>query len=200
MKMLNAAPNGRHFAFEPIPYLHRQLKRRFGNTINLYECALSDTDGEDSFVWYKNRPAVSGFKDRVFDDNTYEKAVINVKKRRLDDCILKHEREWGQTKISLIKIDVEGAEMQVLRGSAQIIKRDKPFVLFEYGYVGSHSYGVPPEEMFDFFANNGMKVSLLEYFLKNLLPLDKQDFCNHYYKGYNHFFIAYNEAKSYTKK
>jgi FkbM family methyltransferase len=37
--------------------------------------------------------------------------------------------------ISLIKIDVETYELQVILGCAKIIKRDKPAVVFEYHYM-----------------------------------------------------------------
>lgn len=38
---------------------------------------------------------------------------------------------FADTKLDLIKIDVEGHEMSVLEGARQVLKRDRPAVLLE---------------------------------------------------------------------
>ena len=49
-----------------------------------------------------------------------------VEVRRADDV-----EELGKKKISLIKIDVEGHELSVLKGARGLIKKDRPIILFE---------------------------------------------------------------------
>jgi FkbM family methyltransferase len=56
-------------------------------------------------------------------DNQIEKVSIKVK--RLDDCVLPN------IPISFIKIDVEGHEQQMLRGSELTIKKHQPLIVFE---------------------------------------------------------------------
>lgn len=188
-KIIKNAPAGTHFAFEPIPYLFDRLKKIFKNRVALYNYALSDAEGEATFTVYKNRPAVSGLKDTMFDDKEYKKETITVQVKKLDDMIP------ADMPVSLLKIDVEGAELQVLKGASKLIESYKPVVLFEFGWAGSRFYDVTPEEMFDFFTERGMLLSSLEYFLSKKPALDKSDFCSHFHKGYNYFFIAYDEAK-----
>jgi len=40
--MLKYAPEGKHFAFEPIPYLYNNLKNKFSEKAEIYPYALSD--------------------------------------------------------------------------------------------------------------------------------------------------------------
>ena len=192
-KILKNAPNGRHFAFEPIPFLYKRLDAKFGRRVTVSDHALSDKAGTASFTVVKDRPAVSGFKGRTFDDRNYDSQLIEVKVDRLDDVIP------DILAIDLIKIDVEGAELMVLSGASEIIRKNKPVVLFEFGLGGSEQYGAAPEMMFDFFNSHGMVLSTLQYFLAGYAPLEKADFCGHYYKGYNYFFIAYDPSGKYLK-
>ncbi len=44
----------------------------------------------------------------------------------------------------LIKVDVEGAEMLVLRGAQRTIARHRPSILFEHGIGAADRYGSGP--------------------------------------------------------
>lgn len=185
-RIINTSPKGKHYAFEPIPYLFKRLHKQFGKKAIIYNYALADTTQTAEFTYIKDRPAISGLKERTFSNKTYKKEIINVDVRRLDDIV------ESNLQVSLIKIDVEGAELLVLKRASSIISRDKPYVLFEFGLGGSNLYNTTPEQVFDFFTMNNMNVSTLKYFLNNKPPFDKTTFCNQYYNGYNYFFIAYN--------
>lgn len=52
---------------------------------------------------------------------------IRVKTDTLDNVV----KNFNIKKVSLIKIDVEGAEPKVLKGAIKMIKRDKPRIIFE---------------------------------------------------------------------
>jgi len=56
----------------------------------------------------------------------------------------------AETKIALIKMDVEGAELLVMKGAAQTIQRSKPILLFEFGKAGAEAYNYNDEIMFQF--------------------------------------------------
>ena len=47
---MRCAPQGVHYAFEPIPYLFEQLRKEF-TTARVFNYALSDTSGETSFLY-----------------------------------------------------------------------------------------------------------------------------------------------------
>src|SRR5437870_1239620 len=94
-------PTVRITAIEPIPQKVRSLRAKFKD-IDVIECALSDYEGESSFFI---NPEESGYSSLSPDTGTLE---IRVPVRRLDSIV---------DQADVIKIDVEGAELGVLRGS-----------------------------------------------------------------------------------
>ena len=60
-QIIRLAPEGTHFAFEPIPALFENLKNNFPQ-VTLYPYALCNSKGESYFQWVKNAPAYSGLK------------------------------------------------------------------------------------------------------------------------------------------
>lgn len=143
-QMLNVAPNNQHFAFEPIPVLYHQLVKKFSQKVRLHNIALSNTSGEANFNLVLSDMAYSGLNKRVYDKKEKDTTII-VHTEKLDSLIP------NSIKISLIKIDVEGAEMLVLLGAIDTINNSKPLILFEFGKAGSQAYDVTNHQMFIFF-------------------------------------------------
>jgi len=185
MEIVAAAPRGQHFAFEPIPDLYTALKKKFSGNTTVFNCALSSKKGSTTFNYYPGRPAVSGFLERNKLIGQ-EPTLLSVQMEMLDDLIPEN------TKIDLIKIDVEGAEYQVLQGARKTLQKNKPLVLFECGLGGADIYGTTPEDIFNLFAECGLNISTIEYFNAAKQPFSKEEFCGQFYKNYNIFFIAYN--------
>ncbi len=183
-EMLAAAPRGRHLAIEPVPRFHALLARKYGARVTLLDCALSDREGEAEFVWFPERPALSGFRERTMTAD-YRPERLRVRMRRLDDVVPAGQR------IDLVKIDVEGAELQVLRGAVQTLHAWRPIVLFETGPGGADEYGTRPEEIFDLLAGAGLAVSVMEYWLAGKPALSREEFLGRFLKGYDFFFMAY---------
>jgi FkbM family methyltransferase len=184
MEIVAAAPRGKHFAFEPIPNLYQSLKKRFSNNTTVYNYALSSTKGSTSFNYYPGRPAVSGFRERN-NQIGQEPTLLTVQVEKLDDLIPEDR------KIDLIKIDVEGAEYEVLQGAKNVLIKNKPLVLFEFGLGAADVYGTTPDDIFQLFEDCGMGISTIEYFNARKAPLSKEEFNGQFYKNYNFFFIAY---------
>jgi len=111
-QFLKLAPQGTHYAFEPIPVMFQKLVERYRHlpNVHLYDCALSDHTGSATFQFVSNAPAYSGLRERRYDISTPQIIPIDVKLNRLDDLIPEG------IPVSLIKIDVEGAEYEVLTG------------------------------------------------------------------------------------
>ncbi len=189
-ELVKAAPLGKGFAFEPIPPLFENLKNKYGKKVAVHNLALSDEKGEAEFSYVVDRPAISGLKERRVEGEEYNTKKIKVTIGTLDDIIPEN------VQIDLIKIDVEGAELGVLKGGENTIKRCKPVILFEFGAGGADLYGSTPEMVFDFLESCGLSVSTLDYYLKNKLPFSREEFVGQYNKGYNYFFIAYNLYRS----
>ena len=185
MEIVAAAPAGKHYAFEPIPDLYTLLTKRFSKNTTVYNYALSSKKGSTTFNYYPGRPAVSGFRQRNKQIGQ-EPTLLSVQMEKLDDLIP------DNLKIDLIKIDVEGAEYEVLLGAMKVLQKNKPLVLFECGLGGADVYGTTPDQLYDLFAECGLGISTIEYFNARKQPFSKEEFNGQFYKNYNFFFIAYN--------
>ena len=183
--MLQFAPAGEQYAIEPIPYLFQNLQRNFPQSnVHLFPNALSDHDGKVNFTVVKNAPAYSGIKQRKYAVEHPELELIEVEVRRLDDLI-----PTGKT-IRLIKLDVEGAELDVLKGATRILQECRPFVLFEFGLGSAEYYEASPEAMFGLMQENRMAIFALKDWFGHHRPLDSQEFTHHFNHNSEYYFLA----------
>ena len=164
------APNGRVFAFEPLPGIAQQLRNKLATSLALQPvvdfkmCALSDVSGTTAFTFVTNNPGYSGFLPRNYDAPAIT-AMIDVEVRRLDDLAA------SMPKIRYMKIDCEGGELRVLRGARNLLQRDRPIVSFESGDASLESYDYAAADIFDFW-------DLLNYDIRSITrqPLDRAGF------------------------
>jgi len=185
--LLQQSPHGIHFGFEPIPLLYQQLQTKYSNckNVQLYDFALCNSNGSTSFNYVTSNPSYSGIKKRSYDRKGETDTEIEVKTAKLDDLLLQQA-----TKIDFIKIDVEGGELDVLKGASGLLTRDKPVVIFECGLGGTDMYAATPAHLFEFFETHGYTISLLHSYLKNKPALTQPEFEEQYYKKLNYYFVA----------
>lgn len=188
--MLRFATHGKHFAFEPIPQLYRYLSHTFKNrdNVSVYNFALSDRIGETIFYQVTQDLGYSGFRKRRLNKELEDVEEIVVKIDHLDIIVSK------DIPINFIKVDVEGAEFQVLLGAIEIIKRSKPLIIFEHGLGGADYYGTTPDNIYKLLViEGGLKISLLEGWLKNGNEdsLRKSEFADQFWEGINYLFLAH---------
>lgn len=168
--MLKYAPKGQHFAFEPIPYLYKNLTERFKDVATVYPYALSDERGTTTFNLVKNAPAYSGLKQRHYDIDNPDIELIDVEVETLDNLL-------GDTRIDFIKIDVEGGEFGVLKGAKRLLETNKPIILFECGKGASDYYGTQPADIFNYLTKEiGLRIFTLDAFIKNEKPMVQAEF------------------------
>ena len=76
--------------------------------------------------------------------------------------------------ISLMKIDVEGYEYEVLKGGKELItKYHVPFVALEFSPGYLKEVGSEPRELAQFFVDNGYKISLKGFLSKEFISVDE---------------------------
>ncbi len=188
--MRTAAPQGRHWGFEPIPTLFQALKNKYAGTrCRISPIALSNAAGYVQFNYVTSNPSYSGLLKRKYDRANEEDTSIMVQTARLDDVL----PDGFLT--DLIKIDVEGAEMLVLQGARETIARNQPAVIFEHGIGGSDVYGTRPEEMYAYFAGLRYGIYLLEDFLAKKQPFTEAGFVSEYQGQKNFYFVAAPEVQ-----
>jgi len=185
---LKQSPKGFHLGFEPIPGLYKYLIKKYSSfqNVRIYDLALSNAEGSSEFNYVISNPAYSGIKKRVYDNKNETDTQIIVKKQLLDNIIPVDVR------ITLMKIDVEGGELDVLEGSIKTLAKYKPAILFEFGIGGSDIYSANPEKLFNFLTQFNYNIFVLEDFLKKRQPLTLQEFTNQFYGKINYYFLALN--------
>ena len=183
--MLKYSPKGKHYAFEPIPYLFEYLGNKYKNKALIYPYALAENSGYSSFQLVKNAPAYSGIKRRRYDIANPEIEEIKVELEALDAVVPANE------KIHFVKIDVEGGEFGVIKGAKRLLSDSKPTILFECGKGASDYYQTNPLDLYDFITNEiGLKIFTLQSYLKNDAPLSRTEFERHFNENTEYYFVA----------
>ena len=117
--IVHRAPNGHHVAFEPLPWIAEQLRKKFPN-VEIHEMALADETGEARFRFVPKDPALSALPSGKAIDPMFRIEQLTVRVGRLDDVL---PRDYHP---HFIKIDVEGAEDEVIRGlSIRCVDRNR---------------------------------------------------------------------------
>jgi FkbM family methyltransferase len=201
IEILKFAPKGCHYAFEPLPNYYQDLLTRFKDNLNvkLFDLALSDSERETSFLFVESNPAFSGLQKRKYFRNNLESEEKIIELKVKTQCLDRIVPE--DFAIDLIKIDVEGAELEVLKGAIQTIKRSQPVVIFEHGMGAADYYGTKPEMIWELLVTEcQLVISTMERFLEN--PTDtnfsKTEFCRHFNQGVDYYFIAYKADFDYS--
>lgn len=135
-EMIRCAPLGRHIAFEPLSAKASALRREFP-AVDVRDVAVSDENGTAPFVHVRSNPEMSGLREREYP-GPEQLEHITVQTCRLDDAL-----PDGYVP-ALIKIDVEGAELRVLRGTIETLRLHRPIVIFEHGVGGADRYDAHP--------------------------------------------------------
>ena len=77
-------------------------------------------------------------------------------------------------KVALMKLDVEGHELQVLEGGAELITiYHVPFVVLEFSPIYLKEVGSNPEKLVQFFVKNGYKISLNGFLSKKYITANE---------------------------
>jgi len=150
-RALRVAPDGRYVAFEPIPALAAELRHAFPQ-VDVRELALSAEAGTAEFCHFRTMDGWSGLRrSPEVSDERGDPEYINVTLSTLD-------AELAQSSPRLVKIDVEGAELDVIRGGQELLGRSKPFVIFEHVVAAAALYDSPSEALWESFRALGYEI------------------------------------------
>ncbi|MFJ6083986.1 FkbM family methyltransferase [Streptomyces sp. NPDC092369] len=121
-----ANPKAKIHSFEPVDQIHARLSvnvRSNGlQNIKLHQAGVSSQAG-----WAEISVRFSG--NLLSTGSTLEAGAAGAELKRIR--LLPLDEVFADTKLDLIKIDVEGHEMSVLEGARQVLKRDRPTVILE---------------------------------------------------------------------
>lgn len=147
-------PGVRITAVEPYPPIRRDLESNLalnGLDITIVDSAVGAESGEATFEVLER-----DVLNRLAPDGAVVPASkgIRVAVQTLDEIL-------AGSSPALIKIDVEGAELNVLRGTRRLLTTDAPVLLFEHCGHGN-SFGVTPADVRSFLAEVDYRIYLLD--------------------------------------
>ena len=131
------ASNSKHvYSFEAVPPVYQQLEKIKSNYDNVttYNKAVSDFVGQSDFYVDDKRLSNSGFQNLVGGQK------ITVDTVTIDSM--------GFDNVGFMKVDVEGNELDVLKGATQTIINNRPTCMVEV-FEKFNKY--PVETTFEFF-------------------------------------------------
>jgi FkbM family methyltransferase len=154
-KMKHFYPDCYLHSFEPSKICFSELERNFGhlkrlklNNIAVGDCKTVLNFNEYSWSVLNSLLKRAYTKSEIID--TYE-----VKVRTIDDYCIENKID----KINLLKTDTEGYELNVLKGAAEMMSRNRiQFVhveiFFDLNYIGQASFG----DIYNYLLENGFNL------------------------------------------
>jgi FkbM family methyltransferase len=128
-KVLAIDRNRRYLGFEPqiacCFYLDQFIKENGITTAQVFPVALADSTGFATLYASGDADDMASLDDTSLRPTEFAHTSVTVPTFRGDEALRSLDS------VSVIKIDVEGAELSVLRGLTDILSRLKPAVMFE---------------------------------------------------------------------
>ena len=155
-------------AIEAIPEKVSKLQRKFSN-VKFHGCAVGDCVGDISFFINTRQSGYSSLGRPKADGNGNFIVEIRVPINKMDNLITSKE-------VDVIKIDVEGAELGVLRGSKELIANCRPIIMFESGPVDNEGLGYTKEALWEILSDQNYAVVIPNRVAHNDPGLSKEGF------------------------
>ena len=163
---------GKVFCFEPIPFTARTFQLvsrllRFQN-VELVEKGCSDHDGTVQFTLpvMDNGAIAAGLVHLHGRDDersgAHERSGITTTRDISADVVTLDAFLPDVHELSLIKCDIEGADLLALRGARRLIERHHPTVICEINPSFLDGFGLSVDELVSFFTDRGYGMYLLE--------------------------------------
>jgi FkbM family methyltransferase len=158
-------PSGKVHAFEPIPYTHatlRRVVRRLGVcNAEIIPKGCSDKGGKVTFrLPLQSSGAISAGQAHIGrrnDDREGKESQVRWQGTREVACevVALDDVLPDATDLSLIKCDIEGAELLAFRGAERLISRHHPTVICEINPWFLDGFGFRLEDLVHFFTEQG---------------------------------------------
>jgi FkbM family methyltransferase len=150
-------PAGHVYAFEPVPRVARALRAQLAlngvsEQVTVVEAALGHRTGHVTMI----APGTVGINRRALPtDGPHDRVKVAIV--RLDDFCAERHINPG-----LLKIDVEGAELDVLRGARRVLASSpRPRIFVEFHPSLWSGYGVTPAALRQELSDQGLRAESL---------------------------------------
>ena len=155
----------RILAFEPNSSIRRDLETNINlnnfKNVTVFPVALSDKD-DDMTIYQSAKKIGNGFHNNglttLFQTESRNISIEKVSVTTLDGCLSKlSEVNEPLKRCDIIKVDTEGAELYVLRGSIETIGKFRPILILEINKEMFIAAGYTTEDLSIFLQNVNYK-------------------------------------------
>jgi FkbM family methyltransferase len=142
-------PHLQFYLYEPVPVFYQILQENFKtfnkkNNVHIEQFAFASTDNE---VIEINVGLGTAGKSKMVQYQL-EDSTFKIKSKTIDSL-------FADKKISLLKIDVDGHEIDVLKGAKEVIRKQKPIIFLEFAPKIMKDIGLAPNEITEFLKEAG---------------------------------------------
>lgn len=145
---------GQVFAFEPNPmafqYLQRNVELNALDNLIALPWAVADRSGQMRL--YLSSQGITYGSLRPYLPHLTESCEVPV--TTLDEFMAQHP----ESRIGLIKVDIEGAEMSAFLGGRETLCRDRPIILYEEREESYKAFGYTTHEVRAFLQDLGYRL------------------------------------------
>ena len=143
---------GKVLAFEPAPPILKRLqenitRNNFNDRVTIFNVALGDTEGTLELAYADINTENQGMASLYNKNNVVVTLSCTVQAKCLNTMGLDLSR------CDLIKVDIQGAETNFLKGAALFIKKFKPKILIEVSAIELKSNNSTPRELCEYIEN-----------------------------------------------
>lgn len=126
-------PEGKVYAVEPVPetfeYLRYNVEHLGLKNVTLHQVAADNRTGTTRMTV----PLWHGGRKNIYESHFADDGEIEVRSERLDDL-------FRDVKAALVKIDVEGADLEAVKGAANLLRAHHPVLLVEISSPGTDAF------------------------------------------------------------
>jgi len=163
--------NGQVIAFEPHPETYGLLTANAAllpiDNLRTVQAGLSDASGEITLYSDAANPGGHSFFEWNVRHNEGDKKTVPV--YSLDTFL---QKELPGKQLDVLKMDVQGFEMNLLNGTKETITTHKPSVLCEVTPEALQRAGSGHSELLKFFEDLGYRMTVIDAEAGKLIPMD----------------------------
>jgi len=141
--LIHYFPNQRYIGFEPSPEEFQALEKNKQSNCEVYNLCIGEEEKEITFY-----VSSDGADSSIFEPLKVE-SIIQVRQRRLDELI--------DSPIKLLKIDAEGAELEVIKGCRGLMKNIE-FIAIDLGFEKGVKQESTAPPVFEYLNEHNFKL------------------------------------------
>jgi FkbM family methyltransferase len=149
-------PQGRVFSFEPCrstcTILRHNVAKNGFRHVHIVHAAVTHTTGKIQLFY-----STSEERHSIGRSESTTEAAETVVAWTLDAYV----DQFALSRLDLLKIDVEGADLDVLRGARTLLAKHRPYVIVEASEMSS-TFGYEPKALSEFLEQAGYRMLAVE--------------------------------------